>query len=89
MDIDVKSYADMRGTKPYNIKLSERRGNAVVTYLVSKGIKSSRIHSQGLGKTQEFNKNGTKNNESEYALNRRSDVVVVTTVTKWKNYLLI
>ena len=51
-------------------------------YLVSKGIKSSRIHSQGLGKTQEFNKNGTKNNESEYALNRRSDVVVVTTVTK-------
>ena len=77
--IDIKSYCDIRGTDVYNIKLSERRSKTVVTYLISKGIKSSRIQSEGLGETQSFNKNGTKNTESEYALNRRSDVIIVET----------
>ena len=76
--VELKSYADIRGSVSYNIKLSERRGNAIVNYLISKGIKTSRINSKGLGETQEFNKNGTKNTESEYALNRRTNIIIVT-----------
>jgi len=81
--VQIKSYADIRGSKAYNVNLSERRGNAVVNYLISRGIDVSRINSQGLGETVEFNKNNDgKINESNYALNRRSNLIVVDIVTK-------
>lgn len=79
--IQVKSYADMRGTVDYNISLSGRRGKAVVDYLISKGIDATRINSEGLGKTNSFNQNKNNTNEIEYALNRRSNLVVVDIVT--------
>jgi len=75
--VDIKSYADIRGTNKYNISLSERRGKAVVGYLTSNGIDASRINSKGLGETTVFNKNNNRKiNEVNYALNRRSNLVV-------------
>jgi outer membrane protein OmpA-like peptidoglycan-associated protein len=81
--IEIKSYADVRGTENYNVKLSERRSKAVVDYLISKGIDASRITSQGLGETSGFNKNNdSKINDSNYALNRRSNIVVIDFTNK-------
>lgn len=45
-------HTDRIGAESYNKGLSERRAAAVKTYLVSKGIDSQRIYTEGKGKTQ-------------------------------------
>jgi OOP family OmpA-OmpF porin len=48
-NVMVTGYADRIGSKPYNQKLSERRAASVKNYLVSKGIDSGRLQTQGKG----------------------------------------
>lgn len=48
----VTGHADRMGSHEYNQKLSERRAEAVMAYLVSKGIPSDVIDTMGAGKTQ-------------------------------------
>lgn len=45
----VSGYADRIGSAKYNLKLSERRANAVKSYLESQGIASNRIEAVGRG----------------------------------------
>jgi outer membrane protein OmpA-like peptidoglycan-associated protein len=49
--INVDGFTDTMGTTPYNIKLSDRRGDAVEAELVRDGIPSGNIAVEGLGKT--------------------------------------
>jgi len=75
--VTTKKYLyNIRGRDKYNISLSERRGKAVTDYIISNGIDASIIESKYFGETQIFNE-GNKNIEIEYALNRRSNVVIV------------
>ena len=77
--VSVKSHTDSRGPSTYNMKLSERRGKSVIDYLVSKGVNVSRINAQAFGETQLVNKckDGVPCTESEHALNRRTETVVI------------
>ena len=47
--IRITGYADRIGAEHYNLELSERRAAAVRDYLVSKGVASDYIETQGLG----------------------------------------
>lgn len=78
--LDVQSHTDCRGPASYNMKLSEKRGKAVIDYLVSKGVSASRINAQAFGETQPVNKcvDGVPCTKAEYALNRRT----VSTITE-------
>jgi outer membrane protein OmpA-like peptidoglycan-associated protein len=78
--LDVKSHTDCRGPASYNMKLSEKRGKAVIDYMISKGVSASRIHAQAFGETQPVNKcvDGVPCTKAEYALNRRT----VSTITE-------
>ncbi len=49
--INVNGHTDRLGSAQYNQKLSEKRAQAVKTYLVSKGVDGSRIETYGFGKT--------------------------------------
>ncbi len=49
--IEVNGYCDVIGSVEYNLKLSDRRADAVVDYLVSAGIPESRLIPHGYGKT--------------------------------------
>lgn len=48
-DVDITGYTDRLGSEQYNLKLSERRANAVRDYLVSKGVDGNRLKAYGKG----------------------------------------
>jgi OOP family OmpA-OmpF porin len=48
-DVDITGYADRLGSEQYNLKLSERRANAVRDYLVGRGVADNRLKAYGKG----------------------------------------
>ncbi|WP_279044276.1 porin OmpA [Cedecea davisae] len=46
----VLGYTDRIGSEQYNAKLSEKRAQSVVDYLISKGIPANKISPRGMGK---------------------------------------
>jgi OOP family OmpA-OmpF porin len=47
--IHVTAYTDRLGSDSYNMRLSERRAQAVMNYLVGHGIPASKIDARGMG----------------------------------------
>lgn len=47
----VSGHTDRLGSQQYNQRLSEKRAEAVKTYLVSKGVAADKIEATGFGKT--------------------------------------
>ncbi|NML94458.1 OmpA family protein [Novosphingobium olei] len=72
--IDVYGYTDSTGSDAYNQQLSERRAQAVASYLSSRGVSASRIRSQGFGESQPVASNDTVEGR---AANRRVEIKIV------------
>tara|TARA_R110000868_G_scaffold67582_1_gene200409 strand:+ start:6028 stop:7899 length:1872 start_codon:yes stop_codon:yes gene_type:complete len=72
----AKSHTDSRGKDDYNMDLSERRANATVQYIISKGIGADKISGKGYGES-ELKINCVKCTEEEHALNRRSEFIIL------------
>jgi len=72
--VEVAGHTDSTGTEEYNQGLSERRANAVRDYLVSKGIKATRLTARGYGELQPVESNSTS--EGRQA-NRRVELIVL------------
>ena len=47
----VEGHTDAAGNADYNLKLSERRANSVIRYLVSKGVRQGNLIAVGMGKS--------------------------------------
>lgn len=77
MVIFVKSHTDSKGGDDYNLKLSERRAQSTVQYLVSKGISQGNISGKGFGSTEQKIKCGTNCTEEQDSQNRRSEFLIV------------
>ena len=73
--VEIMSHTDSRGNDEYNMALSQQRANAVVNYLVSKGIARNRMVAKGYGETRLVNKcsNGVQCSEDEHQRNRRTE----------------
>lgn len=56
--ITAVGHADRFGSEAYNQRLSEQRAAAVKAYLISKGIESNRIQTEGKGEMQPTTKGG-------------------------------
>ena len=69
-------HTDSTGAAAYNQSLSVRRAEAVKAYLVSKGIESNRIYTEGKGLTQPVADNATREGRAK---NRRVEIEVVGT----------
>ncbi len=69
-------HTDSVGTEAYNQKLSIRRAEAVKAYLVSKGIETNRVYTEGKGKAQPVADNKTAAGRAQ---NRRVEIEVVGT----------
>jgi outer membrane protein OmpA-like peptidoglycan-associated protein len=79
VSVEIASHTDSRGTKESNRDLSERRAQAVTNYLISKGINTSRIVSNGYGESQLLNRcsDGVSCTEREHRTNRRTQFRVI------------
>ena len=72
-DIRIEGHADATGSDATNQTLSERRAQAVASFLESQGVKSSRIEEKGYGEAQPIADNTSEAGRSK---NRRVDVAV-------------
>ena len=80
MVIEISGHTDNIGKDDYNLKLSERRANAVKDYLASKGIAIARMETKGFGKTKPIAPNklpSGKDNPEGRAKNRRIEFKVL------------
>ena len=53
LQVEIVGFADSRGPESYNMKLSERRADAVRQYLENAGVDSSRLTSRGYGESHD------------------------------------
>lgn len=76
--VELGSHTDCRGSFRYNDRLSERRSNSAVKYIVTKGISKDRITAKGYGEYQLVNKcaDGVNCTEQEHQDNRRTEVKI-------------
>jgi outer membrane protein OmpA-like peptidoglycan-associated protein len=70
----VEGHTDSQGAAAYNQDLSTRRAQAVRDYLVSRGVASDRITSQGFGPSRSVADNASPEGRAN---NRRVEIVVV------------
>ncbi len=79
VSIELSSHTDSRGSDQFNMALSQRRADAVKSYLVSKGISPNRIVSKGYGETRLRNNcgNGVNCTAAQHQVNRRTEYRVI------------
>ncbi|HEX7413225.1 MAG TPA: OmpA family protein, partial [Bacteroidia bacterium] len=73
--LEIYSHTDSNGDDTANLDLSNKRANAVLDYLVSKGIEKNRLTAKGMGETKIINRcaNDVNCSEKEHELNRRTE----------------
>lgn len=72
-EIGLDGYADPRGTPPYNMRLSQRRVEAVKAALVGAGVSGNRIRTGAFGETRP---KCTQSTETCWQEDRRVEVLV-------------
>ncbi|WP_332369519.1 OmpA family protein [Spirosoma telluris] len=68
LKVEISGHTDDKGDAATNLALSQKRAQAVVTYLAKAGVEASRIRAVGYGKTRPLVPNTTDENRQ---LNRR------------------
>lgn len=79
IEIELSAHTDSRESLKYNQRLSERRAQSAIEYLVSKGINAKRLTAKGYGKTRLVNQctDGVECSEEEHQLNRRTEFRII------------
>ncbi len=79
-NINIYGHTDSKGTDSYNLSLSDRRAAAVKSYLVSKGVASSRMITMGMGEKEPIATNDTdagraQNRRVEFAITANEEMI--------------
>ncbi|MBX2841212.1 MAG: OmpA family protein [Flammeovirgaceae bacterium] len=76
LKIEISSHCDDRGTDIYNLRLSQKRANFVVDYLIAHGIPESSVLARGYGKFSLKVENAQS--EDEHRVNRRTEIKILS-----------
>ncbi|MCB0395924.1 MAG: OmpA family protein, partial [Flavobacteriales bacterium] len=77
---EISSHTDSHGTDKYNERLSQKRAESVVKYLIEKGIKESRLVAKGYGESKPIAPNEKEDGSDDpegRAKNRRTEFKVI------------
>lgn len=76
VSIELSGHTDSRGDAAYNLRLSQRRIDAVMDYLEDSGVNRSRFRGSGYGEKKLLNRcvDGAPCTEEEHAANRRTEI---------------
>jgi outer membrane protein OmpA-like peptidoglycan-associated protein len=74
LEVEIAGHTDDKGSEDYNANLSQGRSQAVVDYIISKGIDSYRLTAHGYGESKPID---TNDSEDGRANNRRVEFTVV------------
>jgi outer membrane protein OmpA-like peptidoglycan-associated protein len=79
--IELASHTDSRADEGYNLKLSQRRAQSCVDYLLKKGIAKPRLTAVGYGESKLINEcaDGVECNEDQHQENRRTTFRILST----------
>lgn len=72
--VEISGHTDNVGTENYNLTLSQKRADAVVDYLVSKGVEKTRLIAKGYGFSKPIDSNETPGGRAK---NRRTELMIV------------
>ncbi|MEO9474464.1 MAG: OmpA family protein [Cyclobacteriaceae bacterium] len=77
--VEIKTFADSRGSIEYNNVLTFKRAQMVSRYFMSKGVQGSRFFINGYGKQGILNgcEDGVECGEVQHAVNRRAEFTVI------------
>jgi outer membrane protein OmpA-like peptidoglycan-associated protein len=75
ISVQVQGHTDSDGSESYNLKLSNRRANAVKEYLIKAGIDESRLESKGFGESTPIAENKTAAGKEK---NRRVEFKIIS-----------
>lgn len=73
IDVELDGYTDFIGSDAYNIKLSQRRADAVKKYLAEHGVAADRMTTKGFGKADPVASNKTAEGRAQ---NRRTELKI-------------
>jgi OOP family OmpA-OmpF porin len=73
VSLGIIGHTDSTGPESYNQTLSERRAQAALDYLVSKGISADQLSASGRGEAEPVASNDTRDGRAQ---NRRVELVV-------------
>lgn len=72
--IEIGGHTDNKGSEEKNLKLSQERAKAIVSYLITKGVNPSRLSSKGYGAKEPIEENDTEEGRQK---NRRTEVKIL------------
>ena len=75
ISIELGSHTDSRGNNDYNLKLSQRRAESAVNYIISKEVSAERVSAIGYGEEKHLAEDAVS--EEEHQMNRRTEFKVV------------
>ena len=79
IQLEIGTHTDIRGNDDYNKKLSQKRSNSVLEYLIRQGVSKKRLSAKGYGESKPFIKCETEESctEQQHETNRRCEFVIV------------
>lgn len=79
LKVQVQSHTDVKAGSSYNKRLSQRRAENTVAYLIANAIDATRISGEGFGKTKLVNECTTREScpDERHQENRRSEFIVM------------
>ena len=74
LKIEIQAHTDNQGRAAYNKKLSDRRADSALQYLIENGIAPERMSSVGFGDTKPVADNATEEGRQQ---NRRVELIII------------
>ena len=76
--IEIGVHTDERGAETWNREISQKRADAIASYLTSKGVDGRRLRAVGYGESRPLDKH---HDEKAWAKNRRTEFTILQRIT--------